>query len=44
MPRKEFAKCAHLYAAAPAEDQPVAPLVMALVAATGELPSAPTAE
>ena len=23
VPRKEFAKCAHLYAAAPAEDQPV---------------------
>ena len=44
MPRKEFAKCAHLYAAAPAEDKPVAPLVMSLTAAAGELPSFPTTE
>lgn len=44
VPRKEFAKCAHLYAAAPAEDKPVAPLVVSLTAAAGELPSFPAVE
>ena len=41
VPRKEFAKCAHFYAAAPAEDEPwpVVPLANSMAAAAGESPS-----
>ena len=41
VPRKEFTRRAHFYAAAPAEDRPVAPLAISLVAAAGESPGAP---
>ena len=37
---KELARCSHFYAAAPAEEQPVAPLAISLVATAGELPGA----